>query len=646
MDQTAASIGLSRDEFLVNLGASRLIAPNELEDFARARPEADALSLASALLTTGAITDFQLDAITRGKPGEVRIGNYDILDRLGAGGMGTVFKARHRRMKRVVALKVLSAELCKNESFVRRFQREVETIARLGHPNVVMAYDADEAEVGHFLVMEFVSGRDLSSLVAKNGPMSPALAVDCVIQAARGLAYAHGQGVIHRDIKPANLLRDDAGVVKVTDMGLARLNGGEPESSAVRGLTQTGWVLGTADYMAPEQAVDSTTVDGRADVYSLGATLYFLLTGEPPYNGKSSMAILLKHRDDPIPALRVKRPDVPPELEAVFRKMMAKEPEDRYQSMDEVIAALEPLAARLGPAAPPTAAASPAAANPPAGQPKPQTALSVVIVEPSRVQAGIVRLYLNAQDIATAASVGTGATALAAVREHKPDAIVSALHLSDTTGTELAKQVRAEFPDRPPGFVLVSSEAERDDATGLSKLDRVVVLHKPFTAEQLVQALSVATGKSVAVKAADVAVSLAGPRPSPPPAPKPRSRGALRVLLVDDSGAARAHERIVLQSLGFADITEAADGAQAIAAATRERFDLIVTDYNMPLIDGFALISYLKHIPSMAAIPIVMVTTETSPVILDPVRKLGVAAIFDKMFPAAEVKQLIDRLFG
>jgi two-component system chemotaxis response regulator CheY len=115
---------------------------------------------------------------------------------------------------------------------------------------------------------------------------------------------------------------------------------------------------------------------------------------------------------------------------------------------------------------------------------------------------------------------------------------------------------------------------------------------------------------------------------------------------VDDSGAARAHERIVLQSLGFADITEAADGAQAIAAATRERFDLIVTDYNMPLIDGFALISYLKHIPSMAAIPIVMVTTETSPVILDPVRKLGVAAIFDKMFPAAEVKQLIDRLFG
>ena len=140
--------------------------------------------------------------------------------------MGTVFKARHRRMKRIVALKVLAANLSENPLFVKRFQREVETIAALGHPNVVMAYDADEAEIGHFLVMEFVSGSDLAACVERTGPLSVAAAVDAILQSAKGLAYAHTQGIIHRDIKPHNLLRDQNGVIKVTDLGLARLNHG------------------------------------------------------------------------------------------------------------------------------------------------------------------------------------------------------------------------------------------------------------------------------------------------------------------------------------------------------------------------------------------------------------------------------------
>src|SRR4029079_18569701 len=244
----------------------------------------------------------------------LQIGNYDIIDRLGAGGMGTVFKARHRRMKRGVALKVLAANLSKNPLFVKRFQREVETIASLGHPNVVMAYDADEAEAGHFLVMEFVNGRDLAVCVEREGPFSAPHAVNCILQAARGLAYAHTQGIIHRDIKPHNLLRDENNVVKVTDLGLARMNYGDEGPATGAEVTMAGGVIGTADYMPPEQAVDSTTIDHRADIYSLGCTLYYLLTGQVPYTGPTIMAVILKHRDAAIPALRVARPESPAEL--------------------------------------------------------------------------------------------------------------------------------------------------------------------------------------------------------------------------------------------------------------------------------------------------------------------------------------------
>lgn len=662
MDATSASIGISRDEFIGNLTASRLLADGDLEAFLAAHPDDDALALANALLSSGTLTDFQFGAIAQGRPNDVRIGNYDILNQLGAGGMGTVFKARHRRMKRIVALKVLATSVSKDPAFVGRFQREVETIARLGHPNIVMAYDADEAEVGHFLVMEFVEGQDLTSLVAKNHPIPVAQAMDCIVQAAHGLDFAHARGVVHRDIKPANLLRDKAGVVKVADLGLARLNSTDSEPAAGSGLTMAGDVLGTVDYMAPEQAVDSTTLDGRADIYSLGATLYFLLTGQPPYTGKTIMSILLKHREAPIPSIRDIRPDVPAELDEICRRMMAKGVAERFQTMGEVATALESLAGRLSPSAggavattpPPTLgsnssfAIASAKADTQTGQPQ-ATALSVVILEPSRVQAGIIRRYLEAQGIVVAATVGTGALAAAAVREHRPGAIVSAFHLSDTTGVELAKQIRNEIRDNAPGFVLISSESDGQSADALSRLDRIILLPKPFSPEQLVQSLNLVTGRSIAYKeTSDPIASRSLVQPgSSPLITKAKDRAALRVLIVDDSAAARVNERMVLTGLGFALFTEADDGATAIAAAAaaREPFDLIVTDYNMPLMNGYALVSYLRQNPSTAKVPIVMVTTETAPAVLDPVRKLDVV-VFDKMFPAADVKPVIDRLFG
>src|SRR5262249_15002625 len=210
-------------------------------------------------------------------------------------------------------------------------------------------YDAGEAEVGHFLVMEFVDGRDLATEVKQRGPLPVKEAVHCIVQAARALEYAHGQGIIHRDIKPANLLRDTSGVVKVADLGLARFNdaygGSAGEGNA---LTQAGTIMGTVDFMSPEQALGLTNTDHRADIYSLGCTLYFLLTGRPVYQAQTLMATLLKHRDDPIPSLRETGQSIPIELDALFPRRVAKNPVDRFQGMAEFVRVLEAIGTSLG----------------------------------------------------------------------------------------------------------------------------------------------------------------------------------------------------------------------------------------------------------------------------------------------------------
>lgn len=335
-------MALTTDQFRDQVIASGLLTAEDLSSILTAlpteKPPRDGEQLARELVRQKKLTRFQAEQIYLGKGKSLVLGNYTILEKLGQGGMGMVLKAEHKRLKRLVALKVLSPAALKTPDALKRFHREVEAAAKLRHTNVVATDDADEAKGTHFLVMEYVEGSDLSALVKKKGPLSVGQAVQCILQAARGLEYAHEQGVVHRDIKPANLLLDTKGTVKILDMGLARIEG---DSAGRAELTSTGAVMGTVDYMAPEQALSTKSADARSDIYSLGISLWYLLTGKCVFDGDTLMAKLLAHRDAPIPSLCAARSEVSASIDVVFQKMVAKQAKDRYQSMTEVIRDLE-----------------------------------------------------------------------------------------------------------------------------------------------------------------------------------------------------------------------------------------------------------------------------------------------------------------
>jgi len=330
------------DEFTTALIEIGLLDAGELANYTT-NPSEGVLGLSRALVKAGKLTPYQAAAIYQKKSRGLLIGNYLILDKLGQGGMGMVFKARHRRLGRVGALKILPPSFARDKDAVMRFRREVEAAGRLQHPNLVAAQDADEDRGVHFLVMDYVAGRDLDRVVGERGPLPVAQAIDCLIQAARGLETAHVQGIVHRDIKPANLMLDTAGTVRVLDLGLARIvDASNPFGKTATGrLTQSGMYMGTVDYMAPEQAEDSHRVDHRADIYSLGCTFYYLLTGQEPFVGETVLKRLMAHMEKPAPSLRIARPEVSPALDAAYLKMVAKRPEDRPASMAEVISLVE-----------------------------------------------------------------------------------------------------------------------------------------------------------------------------------------------------------------------------------------------------------------------------------------------------------------
>ncbi len=284
------------------------------------------------LTEAGLMTAWQAEQLAKGKYRGFKLGKYTLKGHLGTGGMSSVYLSEHPIMRRPVAIKVLPKTRVAKSSYLERFELEARAVAALDHPNIVRAYDIDNEQDTHYIVMEYVEGRDFQRMVEHEGPLRYERAADYIAQAATGLQHAHEAGVVHRDIKPANCLVDKTGTVKVLDMGLAKFTGDETSLSAVHKDS----VVGTADYLAPEQAVNSSRVDSRADVYGLGGTLYFLLTGHPPFPEGTLTERLLKHQREEPKSIYEDRPDAPPTLVDICRRMMAKKPEQRIQTAAEV----------------------------------------------------------------------------------------------------------------------------------------------------------------------------------------------------------------------------------------------------------------------------------------------------------------------
>lgn len=337
------ALKLTVESFLQVVRQSGLIDKDQLQKLlqdyeARGVDVTKAQSIADALVGGEVITRWQAEKLLVGKHKGFSLGKYKLLDLLGKGGMSSVYLAEHVLMKRRCAIKVLPAKRVHDSSYLARFYREAQAVASVDHPNIVRAYDVDcaqdrDSEI-HFLVMEYVNGQSLQELIIRNGPADYADAVEYIRQAAEGLEHAHRAGLVHRDIKPANLLIDTNGTIKLLDMGLARFFDDQAENPLT--VAHDEKVLGTADYLAPEQALDSHSVDTRADIYSLGCSLQFLLTGNPPYTEGTLTQRLMWHQTKPFPPLTDSRIDCPASLSSLLNKMVEKKPEDRHQSAAEV----------------------------------------------------------------------------------------------------------------------------------------------------------------------------------------------------------------------------------------------------------------------------------------------------------------------
>jgi serine/threonine protein kinase/putative intracellular protease/amidase len=317
-----------------------------------AQPENTLVALAREVATLGGPLDRQRSPVIPERiPAALeQHPRYRVIEMIGTGGMGAVYKAEHRLMQRLVALKVVHPKLLSNPEAVERFQREVRLAARLAHRHIVISYDADQADDLHFLVMEFVSGQMLSQKIAATGPASIRQACEWVRQAALGLQHAYEQGMAHRDIKPHNLIIAKDGHLRILDFGLSRLLSdqahqplGSDDSSAIASQTQAGAIIGTPDYMAPEQILSAREADIRADIYSLGCTLFFLLSGRPPFSRNSVSDTLQAHIHAAIPNLQHVREDAPAELNRLLARMLAKSPQDRFQTPGELAQELSGL---------------------------------------------------------------------------------------------------------------------------------------------------------------------------------------------------------------------------------------------------------------------------------------------------------------
>jgi serine/threonine-protein kinase len=350
------------ERFLQRLEESRLLDDRRMRKTrVRAAVQTSPEAIATRLVQRGHLTRWQARQLLAGKNGPFFLGRYRFLKQLGQGGMGSVYKAVQPGVNRIVALKVLTKRAAGDERTVLRFRREIRAAAALDHPHIIQAFDADCVQNTYFLVMEYVGGRDMKRWIQTVGRSPVGWSCECIRQAALGLQYALARGIVHRDIKPSNLLlaRRSAGeppLVKISDFGLVRAGLEITEEDA---LTRIGQALGTSEYVAPEQAHDSTAVDIRADIFSLGCTMFELLTGVLPFQGDTSFARLMARFQHDAPPVSGLRNDVPAELDVIVSRMMARDREQRFQTPAEVAEALAPFC-RLDEAPPEPAPTGPA----------------------------------------------------------------------------------------------------------------------------------------------------------------------------------------------------------------------------------------------------------------------------------------------
>jgi response regulator RpfG family c-di-GMP phosphodiesterase len=449
----------------------------------------DTEPLLSVLVEHGLLTRYQAERVRAGSFHGLILGNYRVLDQIGAGGMGIVYRAEHLRLRQPVAIKVMQVLPSRDSSYrdLRRFYSEVRAVAQLQHPNVVRALDAGEVHgdspdqsVLHYYVMEYIEGEDLESYVEKRGPLPPAKACDIIYQVASGLVEAQQRNLVHRDVKPSNILLTPDGRAKLLDFGLVRL--------FTNRLTKPGTVLGTIDYIAPEQAYDSSTVDIRADIYGLGGTLFWLLTGRPPFDAQGSVAQeLIRRQHQEAPSARTWRPDVSPQLDAVLARMMACKPADRYQTpkavMNALVAFLKPesreqLVMPAGLAGKP-AHAAPARAD---GLARLHT---VLIVDDEPGIRTLCKYILQKEGIACD-EAEDGFKALAAMNAKSYDLVLLDWCMPGMNGLEVCRKLRENPPAAHLKVLMLSGYTNSDDLAEALLAGADDYLVKPFTPLQLI----------------------------------------------------------------------------------------------------------------------------------------------------------------
>jgi response regulator RpfG family c-di-GMP phosphodiesterase/serine/threonine protein kinase len=435
-------------------------------------------TLIQTLMRHRLITGFQASKIGEGRIGSLVIGNYRLLDRIGSGGMGVVYKAEHRRMRRPVAIKVFEQRSDLDERFLARFFSEIEATSKLQHPNIVTAFDAGDAPAEfdgdpcrYYLVMEFVPGEDLERRVRNDGPFSTHQACDIACQLADALSEAHRNGLVHRDVKPSNVLVTPSGQVKLLDFGLVR--------RADRRFTEQDYVLGTVDYMAPEQARDATNVDARADIYSLGGTIYWCLAGRPPFPPSESVFRALVDRQSQAPPSLLWIDGVTPQLDAVVRRMMATDPSSRFGSAAEVLRALDPHRK-------PVIAAPPSAED---GRETPSTVETVtthrvLIVDDEPLIRRVCRFALEMVNI-QCEEAENGVRALEMIGRQRYDSALLDIDMPELNGRELCDRIRENPDNHHMKVIMMSGRSLPDDLARMLSAGADDFLAKPISVVQL-----------------------------------------------------------------------------------------------------------------------------------------------------------------